>query len=157
MKRFAALAALLCLTGAATARAEPADPQGLVGRWALVSVGGVPAPAEYGEWPDRPAHRYAGARVITFTADGVGGRNECNTYWGLYRASDGEIAFGDVGMTTVGCNGDPWDRVVMQATGARRYRFSANGELILSEPGGRDFVFRRCAADSDVNCEPAPP
>lgn len=64
--------------------------------WKLVSMEGIPAAALEGE---------EDAFTLLFSADdmSVGGRTNCNLFFGNYEAIDGTMAFGEMGMTRMAC------------------------------------------------------
>ena len=108
-------------------------------RWVLVSLGGDPPLA--GRAPS-----------AEFAADQISGSAGCNTYFGTYTASDGEITIGDLAVTEMWCM-EP-EGVMDQETAfltalnsAASYRVDGQRLELLDQAGTQILVFGSEAAE----------
>ena len=78
--------------------------------------------------------------TISFDDGAVGGSGGCNTYFGSYEASDGELSIGELGSTQMFCEetSDQEFAFLGHLATVDSYRI-AGGELILSD-GSTDLV-----------------
>ncbi len=105
MKKIFAAAVLLAAMTACGGAQNDKPLEGPV--WKLVSMEGVPASAiESGE----------DAFTLLFSADdmSVGGRTDCNLFFGNYEAIDGTMAFGEMGMTRMACPDMEYEEAFMR-------------------------------------------
>lgn len=94
MKKIFAAAVLLVALAACCGAKRNRPLEGTT--WKLVSMDGIPAAAINNE-ADAFTLEFNGAETL------VGGRTNCNHFFGSYDANDGALVFGDMGMTRMAC------------------------------------------------------
>ena len=87
--------------------------------------------------------------TLVFAEDGVGGTSACNSYFGSYNISSGEITFSDLGQTMMAC--EPEEVMESEAKYLEALAlvetFSATDDTLTLTGEGAELVF---AVDASV-------